>query len=382
MPTIPDWKSMLQQLIAIPSVSSVNPEFDMSNRPVIDAMAEWLESAGFHVAVVPVVDGKFNLIATLGSGSGGLLLAGHTDTVPCDEGNWTFDPFSMTEQDNRLYGLGVADMKAFLALAVDAASQYSGRQFAQPLTIVATADEESSMSGARALAKMGKPAAQYAVIGEPTGLVPVRMHKGVLMEAIVLSGKAGHASNPALGINALDGMQRVMSGLMRMRQTWQEHWQESSFEVRYPTLNLGYIKGGDNPNRICAECELHIDVRLLPGMGLADVRSEIRDCVETSIEGSGLTFETRPLFDGVEAFDAPASGRLVKTTEALTGMSASAVAFATEAPYFNQLCSEVIVLGPGDIDLAHKPDESLPLDRIEPTISLLKQLIERFCIAV
>ncbi|HUM91301.1 MAG TPA: M20/M25/M40 family metallo-hydrolase, partial [Candidatus Competibacter sp.] len=209
----------IRQLIATPSVSSVSPQFDQSNRVVIDLLAEWLEASGFAVRIelLPGRSDKANLIATLGEGPGGLVLAGHTDTVPFDAGRWRYDPFGGTVADERIYGLGSADMKSFLALAIEAAREFSARDLRQPLVILATADEESSMGGARALAAAGQPLGRHAVIGEPTGLRPVRMHKGILMEAIRLEGRSGHSSNPALGASALEGMHQVIGELLHWR---------------------------------------------------------------------------------------------------------------------------------------------------------------------
>jgi len=133
-------------------------------------------------------------------------VAGHTDTVPFDAGRWRYDPFAGAIADERIYGLGSADMKSFLALAIEAAREFSVRDLRQPLVVLATADEESSMSGARALAAANRPLGRHAVIGEPIGLKPIRMHKGILMEAIRLEGRSGHSSNPALGASALEGM--------------------------------------------------------------------------------------------------------------------------------------------------------------------------------
>ncbi|MBT6578764.1 MAG: M20/M25/M40 family metallo-hydrolase, partial [Cellvibrionales bacterium] len=109
----------LQDLIALPSISSSNPALDTSNRPVIDLLAERLADLGFAIEIQTVTDssangahttaGKYNLIATLGTGSGGLVLAGHTDTVPYDEGKWQSDPFTLSDRDNRFYGLGTTD---------------------------------------------------------------------------------------------------------------------------------------------------------------------------------------------------------------------------------------------------------------------------------
>jgi acetylornithine deacetylase len=371
----------IRQLIATPSVSSVSPSFDQSNRPVIDLLAGWLEATDFAVRIEPLPGraDKANLIATLGQGPGGLVLAGHTDTVPFDAGRWRHDPFGGTLADGRIYGLGAADMKSFLALAIAAAAEFRAADLRQPLVILATADEESSMAGARALAAAGQPLGRHALIGEPTGLKPVRLHKGILMEAIRLEGKSGHSSNPALGINALEGMHRVMGELLRWRAELQARYRNPLFEVAVPTLNLGHIHGGDNPNRICADCELHIDIRPLPGMALAGVRDELHGRLTRLLADSGLGLSFLPLFEGIEAMETPATAAIVRATEELTGTAAGAVGFGTEGPYLNALGMETVILGPGGVDCAHQPDEFLSLAMIEPTLELLRELIVRFC---
>jgi len=378
----PGLLEMIHELIAIPSISSVNPDFDQSNRPVIELLANWLTGLGFAVEVLPVGDSgdKANLIATLGSGPGGLVLAGHTDTVPYDEGRWNYDPFKLTEANGRLYGLGTSDMKAFLALAIEAASSFSPGQFREPLIIVATADEESSMAGARALVKARRPQARYAVIGEPTGLRPIRMHKGIFMESIHLKGRSGHSSDPALGNSALEGMRKLLNELVQWRLELQAQNRNPLFEIPVPTMNLGHIHGGDNPNRICADCELHIDLRPLPGMDIGELRSAMRSRLQNSVADSGLELTCSALIEGTPAMDTPAASEIVRSTEELTGYEATSAAFGTEGPYFNQMGISSVILGPGDIDQAHQPDEYLAAERIAPCIDLLRKLIQRFCV--
>lgn len=382
MQTPPTLRQMLEGLIATPSISSVSPEFDQSNEVVVRLLAEWTEAAGFATEVLPVPGqaGKYNLIATLGQGPGGLVLAGHTDTVPFDASRWRHDPFRLTEDRGRLYGLGTCDMKSFLALAIEAASHFREAGFRAPLILLATADEESTMAGAKALVEAGRPRARHALIGEPTGLRPVRQHKGILMEAIEVVGRSGHSSNPALGNSALEGMHRVMAALLAWRDALQRDHQDAEFDVPFTTLNFGRIEGGDNPNRICARCELHIDCRPLPGMDIAWIRDEIHACAREALAGSGLDLRFRALFDGAPPLATPADSELVRTCEHLTGHPAESVAFATEGPYLHALGMETVVLGPGDIDQAHQPDEYLAIERIEPTLAMLKALIRRYCL--
>ncbi|HRX70521.1 MAG: acetylornithine deacetylase [Candidatus Competibacteraceae bacterium] len=373
----------IRQLIAVPSVSSVSPQFDQSNRPVIDLLAGWLEDLGFAIRIEPLPErpDKANLIATLGSGSGGLVLAGHTDTVPFDADRWRFDPFGGVIADERIYGLGSTDMKSFLALAIEAAREFATRELSQPLVILATADEESSMHGAQALAAAGQPLGRHAVIGEPTELKPVRMHKGILMEAIRLEGRSGHSSNPALGVNALEGMHGVIGELLRWRAELQARYRNPLFEVAVPTLNLGHIHGGDNPNRICGDCELHIDIRPLPGMTLDGLREELHARLGQRLADSQLKLSFLPLFPGVEALETPATAAIVQAAEALTGAPAGVVSFGTEGPYLNALGMETVILGPGSVDCAHQPDEFLPLATIQPMLEILRGLMTRFCLS-
>ena len=377
----PDLLAMIARLIGTPSVSSVSRDLDQGNRAVIDLLAGWLEDAGFAVEVM-ALDGepdRANLIATLGRGPGGLVLSGHTDTVPWDDGDWQHDPFALTEADGRLYGLGTADMKAFLGLAIEALRDIRPQDLREPVIILATADEETSMAGARTLVERDAVHARHALIGEPTGMRPVRMHKGMMMEAIRLHGHAGHSSDPALGNSALETMHRVISALLAWRQELQETWQDPLFAVPVPTMNLGHIHGGDNPNRICADCELHLDLRPLPGMDIGELRHAIHRRVTDSLQGSGIRVTFEALFEGVPAMATDRDARIVRLAEQLTGHPAEAVAFGTEAPYLQQLGIQPVVLGPGNIEQAHQPDEYLATDRLLAMVNLLQQAVKSVC---
>ncbi|MNF56171.1 Acetylornithine deacetylase [compost metagenome] len=378
--SVPDLKSQFAELIATPSVSCTQPNWDQSNQAVIELLASWLGDLGFRCEIQQVAPGKANLLATLGSGPGGLVLAGHSDTVPFDAALWKTDPLKLSEVDGRWYGLGSCDMKGFFPLAIEAVRGLLDQPFRQPLMILATCDEESSMAGARALAEAGRPLGRAAVIGEPTGLKPIRLHKGVMMERIDILGQSGHSSDPSLGHNALEAMHAVMSDLIELRGEWQQEFRNPQFSVPQPTLNLGCIHGGDNPNRICGQCSLEFDLRPLPGMNPETLRAVIRQRLRPVAEHYGVRIEFKPLFPAVPPFEQTPESDLVRLAERLTGHTAQAVAFATEAPYLQQLGCETLVLGPGDIACAHQPDEYLESSRIEPTVALLRQLIQHYCL--
>jgi len=149
-----------------------------------------------------------------------------------------------------------------------------------------------------------------------------------------------------------------------------------------PTLNLGAIHGGDNPNRICGHCELSIDLRPLPGMDIGELRSLLKQRLGQALPASprlGLSVES--LFGGVPAFETRADADLVRSCEHLSHARAGAVSFGTEAPFLSRLGVETVVLGAGHIEQAHQPDEYLPLEHIEPATAILRGLVERYCVA-
>lgn len=376
----PSLQAMLARLIALPSISCTNPRQDRGNREVVEQLANWLQPLGFQCEIMDVAPRKANLIATLGAGPGGLVLAGHTDTVPYDAGGWRFDPFELSEYDGRWYGLGVADMKGFFPLAIEAARPYLTTPLKAPLIILATCDEETSMAGAKALVAAGRPQARYAVIGEPTGLKPIRLHKGVMMERIHIQGHSGHSSDPSLGSNAMEAMHAVIGELLGFRSELQERYRNPAFTVPVPTLNLGCIHGGDNPNRICPSCELQYDLRPLPGMEMGELRAAIRERLQPLAPRFRVRIECEPIFSGVPAVETPADSPLVQAAERLTGHSAGAVAFGTEAPYFRELGMDALVLGPGYIEQAHQPDEFVDLANLNPMVNILRGLIREFCL--
>jgi acetylornithine deacetylase len=376
------FKQRLQSLISKPSVSCARPELDMSNLDVIHVLAEWLETLGFKCNIEKIDEKKANLIAKLGEGKDGLVLAGHSDTVPFDESRWQSSPFSISERDNRLYGLGSCDMKGFFPVIIAAieALELSKKKLNAPLYVVATADEESSMLGARTLLGHTKIDAKYAIIGEPTNLQPIRMHKGISMNRIKVTGLAGHSSNPALGKSALEAMHSIISEMLTIREQIQRDHQNPGFAVEFPTMNLGCIHGGDNPNRICGHCELDFDLRILPGMNLEAVFDSLQKDINDIADASQTDITLEEIFPPVPPFEQIKESEWVQFCEAISNAPSDAVAFATEAGFLQAMGMETIVMGPGSIDQAHQPNEYLALDQINPAIEIIKSAILSKCL--
>ena len=369
-----------RQLIALPTISSLDANEDLSNKTLIELLANWLSDLGFKTEILPVEGArqKYNLLATYGEGEGGLLLAGHTDTVPFDEGRWTFDPFTLTEQAGKLYGLGTADMKGFFAFVVDVVSRLDLNQTRKPIRILATADEETTMLGARTFAQHSQIRPDCAIIGEPTSLVPIRAHKGHMGEAIRITGKSGHSSDPDRGINAIELMHEATGHLLKMRDELKTRYRNDFFKVPYPTMNLGNIHGGDAINRICACCELQLDMRPLPHLAVEDLHDLLLSHLAPMLEKYGDLIEIRNLHGGIPGYECEHSAQIVQVVEKLLGVPCESANYCTEAPYIQQLCP-TLVLGPGSIEQAHQVDEFLETRYIEPTQALLTKLIQHFC---
>ncbi|MDF0534996.1 acetylornithine deacetylase [Shewanella yunxiaonensis] len=382
MTKLPELKHSFSALIASPSISAIEAEQDQTNKGVLDLLSNWFSELGFHCQQQPVKDSrnKYNLLASLGSGKGGLLLAGHTDTVPFDEGRWHQDPFVLTEKDDRWYGLGTCDMKGFFALVLEAVKDMPLQQFKRPLYILASADEETTMSGAKTFAANAAIRPEYAIIGEPTSLRPVYMHKGHLAQGIRITGRSGHSSDPAKGLNAIDIMYQVIGQLLKLKQHLADNYRENAFSVPYPTMNFGHIHGGDAANRICGCCDLHMDIRPLPGIAIADLQLMTQQYLLPISEKYPGAISISTLYPGAEPFADTADSAWSQLVAKLAGNAPEVVNYATEAPYIRSIGCHTLVLGPGSIDQAHQPDEFIDLAQLKPTISLLKQLIYHACI--
>lgn len=382
--SLPNFMTLYSELVAVPSVSCLDAAWDTSNKGVIDKLASWFESLGFSVQIneLDAQAGKYNMLASYcpaGVTAGGLLLAGHTDTVPWDEGRWTRDPFTLTEANDKLYGLGSADMKGFFAFVLEALRNLDLSKLTKPIRVLATADEETSMAGARELSKFANLKPDYAVIGEPTSMQPVIMHKGHTTECVRITGRSGHSSNPAAGLNAIDVMHDVIAELMQVRSKLASTYQDAAFDIPYPTMNFGFIQGGDAANRICACCELHLDTRPLPGMSLNDFYGILHGALKPLQERLPGVIDIHSLHEPIPGYACPADSAIVKLAEELSGQRAAPANYCTEAPFVQDLGCETIIMGPGSINQAHQPDEYITLAEIEPSQQQLSELIRRVC---
>lgn len=375
---LPSFLEVYEGLISTSSISSTDARWDEGNEQVIAKLADWLSALGFAIQIEQVAPNKQNLIAKLGNGEGGLLLAGHSDTVPFDEGRWNYNPHALTQANNRFYGLGTADMKGFFAFIYEAVKKVDWSKQTKPLYVLATCDEETTMLGARHFTENAPFKPDYCIIGEPTSLVPIRAHKGHVANAIRVTGKSGHSSNPALGVNAIEIMHEVLFALMQLRDRLIKEYHHPGFEIPTPTLNLGHIHGGDSPNRICGCCELHYDVRPLPGISLDGLDNLMRDALREVQQKWPERIELIPLHDPIPGYECAHDHPFIHGISEICEQEPETVNYCTEAPFLQQVCP-TLVLGPGSIDQAHQPDEFLAFEFIDPTVRVLSRTMQKYC---
>lgn len=367
--------------MAIDSVSS------RSNSRIVDYLSQRCEALGLRVKRFPYTDEsgveKINLVAlagtkfTAGPPEVELALVGHTDTVPYDP-NWS-DALRLVEREGKLCGRGACDTKAFIAAALTAIEAVDLKHLAQPLALIFTADEEIGLLGAKRLAAARALHSRYAIVGEPTSLRPMRAGKGYCLAEITIRGREAHSAYPALGSSAVFGAARLIAAIERIAGKLETE-QHPAFDPPFTTLNVGVVHGGTAKNVIAGECRFTLEWRPVPGQD----PKRLLDLLSTAIAEE----KTRdPAFicevDAAradEGFETSPNSKLVTMLEELSGLPAGTVAFGTEAAQMSELGAEAVVLGPGDIRVAHRTGEFVPINELERCTEILVRAIKRLCL--
>ncbi|MGR3436265.1 MAG: acetylornithine deacetylase [Shimia sp.] len=383
MPTTLSPREMLDRLVAFPTVSRD------SNLPLIDFVEEYLSGHGIACHRDYDATGtKANLYCHIGPDvQGGVVLSGHTDVVPVDGQDWTTDPWTVTERDGRLYGRGTTDMKGFVALAVAAAPEMARRGLARPIQLALSYDEELGLLGARPLvAAMLRdlPRANAVIVGEPTGMRVVSGHKSCDACVVDVRGHEVHSSKMHEGVSATMTAARLVEWL-RLRSEANRaapvHPDDAAFDPPYTTLHVGMLNGGTAHNITARDCSFTVDVRNVPsemdGRHFAAFQAR---CAEIDAEvkavhpDAGVTCRMLAPGPGImpEA-DSPAE----TLARRLTGDNGdNTVPYGTDGGWFQKGGYPTVVCGPGDIALAHQPDEYITCAQFEAGEAFLGKLIE------
>ncbi|CAL4326113.1 acetylornithine deacetylase [Buchnera aphidicola] len=376
---IPPFMEIYKSLIKIPTISSTNKSIDQSNKNFIDLLSNYLSDLKFSIKIDQIPNtNKFNMLACMGTGCGGLLLSGHSDTVDFDENTWTKDPFILTESNNKFYGLGTVDMKGFFACILEVLSSINKKKIKKPIYILSTANEETDMSGAKYFIESNIIQPDCIIIGEPTSLELINAHKGHVSYSIEVIGRTGHSSNPDDGINSIEIMHHIIEYLIDFKKYLKKKYQHKKFSIPYPTVNLSSIHGGDAINRICSLCTLNFEIRPIPGLTLTQIEILIQEKLQSIILKWSSRIVIKKLFSAVPAFECSHKNNTLKKIETLCKLNSKTVNYCTEAPFFEKI-APTLILGPGSIAQAHQSDEYLDSFFIEPTKNILNKLLYQFC---
>jgi len=317
---------------------------------------------------------KANLFATIGPDKpAGVVISGHTDTVPWDGQDWSVDPLGAEVRDGRLWGRGSADMKGFIGVALAQVPAFLAAELPFALHFAFSYDEEVGGFGAhRLIADLRERGvrALACIVGEPTGMVPALAHKGVYRWRCCVKGHAAHSSLTPQSVNAIEVGARVVGKLTDMAERWRDGAERyEGFDVPYTTGSVGVIEGGIADNVVPEDCRFHYEFRNLPGTDAHAMQAEVR-AYAASLEpamravsaDAGIRFET---ICAMPAFLASTDDPAVQLARRLAEEDRTTlVAFGTEAGLFQRAGIPTVVCGPGHIAQAHQADEYVSLDQL------------------
>ncbi len=375
-------EALLARLVAFDTVT-LQP-----NLALIEAVRELLAAHGIASTLVRSEDGtRANLHASVGPADvPGVLLSGHTDVVPAAGQAWTVPPFALTERDGLLYGRGTADMKGFVACAVNAMLRASGRPLRRPLQLALSYDEEIGCVGVRRLLEVMETAPvrpALCIVGEPTSMQIATGHKGKMALRAVCQGLEGHSALAPRALNAIHlacdlvGAMRALQEALRARGA-----RDPAYDVPYATVHAGCIHGGRALNIVPNECTVDFEIRHLaqddPDALLAPLRQAadgIREQARRQAPAADIRIETVNAYPGLDTHPASEAVRFVESLLP-AGTGRTKVAFGTEGGLFTRhLDVPVVVCGPGSIVQAHKPDEYVSRAQLAECDAFMERLV-------
>ena len=373
---------IFDRLIAFPTVSRDG------NIDLIRYIADYLGGAGIEAAIYPHEDGdRASLFATVGPHRhGGVVLSGHTDVVPVDGQAWTSDPFRLIRREDRLFGRGAADMKGFVACAIEALVLAKERDLARPLHVAFSYDEEIGCVGVRPmLAELAASgiSPEWVLIGEPTAMQVATGHKGKTGIRATCRGHAAHSALSPTGLNAIHLAADLLSGIREMQDEIERTGRrDPDYDVPYTTLHAGVIKGGTALNIVPDNCEMLFEIRNIAGDDPKSIMDQFFDRAEAIVAGkrnrfpeAGITLDVFNEYPGLATDEA---GDITGRAIALSGQANRIkVAFGTEGGLFQEvLGTTAIVCGPGSMEQGHKPDEFVTIGQMEECRSMLARVTD------
>ena len=376
----------LEKLIAFPTVSRD------SNLGLIAYVQGVLDGFGISSTLVHNEEKtKANLWATIGpSNISGVALSAHTDVVPVVGQNWSADPFTMARRDGNLYGRGTSDMKGFIACCLAMAARLDQSKLKSPIHFAFSYDEEIGCIGVRRLLDMLKTlpfCPRFCIVGEPTMLQVVTAHKGKLGFRVTAHGLEAHSSLAPIGVNAIYMACDLIVEIRRIQDDLAQHGErDGDYEVAYTTLHVGKMVGGEVMNIVPNLASFDFEIRYLPLDDNQAIVARIKQAAEDVAQRyQNVYADARFVFADLQSYpalDTPVDSEVVNFVRALTGgNSTGKITFGTEGGLFQkELGIPAVVCGPGNIAVAHKPDEYVSEEQMAHCDAMLDKLVERLSI--
>ncbi len=343
--------AILERLETLVGFDTCNPP---RNIQADSGLFPWLQQQlpGFRFSLEDSGNGCISLLAERGEPD--LLFNFHVDTVPANE-KWQRDPFRLSVEGDRAYGLGACDIKGAAACMLTAVAEVDG-----PVALLFSSDEEAGNSTCiRNYLKSNRY--QRVVVAEPTCAQAVTAHRGIGTAMLEFAGIPGHASaERALRDSAIHRMARWLERALEKVEASQEAAFQNLRGVRF---NAGRVVGGIKPNMIAGDCELKLGVRSLPAQ---DPKAVLDELVQLAEPGWIRQWETGFLAPALPASADPQALRAGQALAEELGLPpGEAVDFWTEASLFSEAGCAAVVFGPGDIAQAHTADEWVLLSQLE-----------------
>lgn len=379
MPPSVSFEPLFARLVGVDTTSR------NSNLPALEVLAEVLDTAGIHCRIEHTSSDKANLVAVAGANDGdrgrGLVLCGHSDTVPAEEPDWESDPFTLMAHEDRWVGRGSADMKGFLALATELLAAWQDRRLRAPLALLVTHDEEVGSLGAERFAgsETARRLPRSMIIGEPTELEIHRLHKGHLRLTLELTGRTGHSAYPERGVNAVAEAARAVAALERLALELRDELTQDAplfGEVPYSVLHVASISGGDAINVIPGNCRVEIGLRVLAGVDAEALVERVASTVEAATDSPFELYRGR--FSPPMATSADAAVVRALQTAADAG-AANGAHFSSDGGFLGDAGFEPVLYGPGSITVAHRANEYLPRADVDSARATLNRVIAELC---
>jgi len=382
MSDILNTRQLLAKLVSFPTVS-----LD-TNLPLIYFVRDYFAQHGIDSLVIPNEDGtKAGLIAQVGPNVvGGVALSGHSDVVPVEGQDWTTDPWTLVEKNDRLYGRGTCDMKGFVALAMAAMVKANLMDLQRPLQFALSRDEEIGLLGAPDVANglLDHFAKVDAVIvGEPTEMKVVTGHKSCDDLQFHVRGYEVHSSRLHEGVSAVMCAARFVEWVRQQNIESQDKIPSATavlYDPPFTTLHVGKINGGTADNITAKDCYFSIDLRCVGDERTEDWLVKIQQQIET-IEAEMKAVHPDAFFN-IHVMRGPAvvpevEGQAEALARLLTGDNGShTVSYGTDGGHFQKQGFSVVVCGPSSIAQAHKPDEFIELSEFNAGTIMLERLLE------